>query len=464
MPPKLALLMCSVFVLALLWVERKQSPRVSPALWLPTIWMLCIASKPLGVWLGMPAEDAETGSPLDRVFLSGLLCLGLIILLMRLPAVIKVLQEHVWLLLLIGYMLLSVLWSDIPFVSLKRWTRELLALIMAFLVLSERQPRAALESILRKTVYILIPFSLLLIKYFPDEYGASYNRWTGTTMWVGVTLQKNSLGRLCIIATFFLIWALFKDGKLLTGLEGKYRKLADGLVLCLALWLLKGPPGVYPATAIAALAAGLGAYSALLWMKKRNRFPGAGVVAGVILLGIAYGAVTPFVGGSSVGSLSSAFGRDTTLTGRTDIWVGLTQAAREHPLLGHGFGSFWTTEHQEAYTIDEAHNGYLEVFLELGLIGVLLLSLFFVACGLRGRRLLAYDFDLASLLLCFVVMAVVHNVAESSLHRFSGQLMATLLFVSVAAPGRRSLMRARTAQQRSGPAQAWQPRSRQAMQ
>ena len=112
-----------------------------------------------------------------------------------------------WLVLLISYMLVSILWSDIPFVAFKRWVREFTAVIMALLVLSEPAPRQALESVLRRTVYVLIPFSVLLIKYFPD-LGVIYSRWTGEIQWIGVTLQKNGLGRLCLISAFFLVWTL----------------------------------------------------------------------------------------------------------------------------------------------------------------------------------------------------------------------------------------------------------------
>ena len=48
MPRQLALLLCTAFVLFLLRLERRQSAGVSAALWIPTLWMLAIASKPLG--------------------------------------------------------------------------------------------------------------------------------------------------------------------------------------------------------------------------------------------------------------------------------------------------------------------------------------------------------------------------------------------------------------------------------
>ena len=52
MPPPLALLRCTAFVIFLLRVERRASLGVSAALWIPTLWMLAISSKPLAIWFG----------------------------------------------------------------------------------------------------------------------------------------------------------------------------------------------------------------------------------------------------------------------------------------------------------------------------------------------------------------------------------------------------------------------------
>jgi hypothetical protein len=106
-------------------------------------------------------------------------------------------------------MLSSIFWSDMPFISFKRWVKELVAVVMTFFVLSESDPRKALQSIFRRTIYILIPFSYILINYFP-EYGREYGRWSGGQMWIGVALQKNGLGRLCVFSAFFSVGSFQK--------------------------------------------------------------------------------------------------------------------------------------------------------------------------------------------------------------------------------------------------------------
>src|SRR5262249_23969425 len=80
----------------------------------------------------------------------------------------------------------------------------------------------------------------------------------------------------------------------------------------------------------------------------------------------------------SGGDALEQMGRDPTLTGRTAIWeIVLKEMA--NPIVGTGFESFWLgdrlTRIQSLHVeLNESHNGYLEIFLTLGWIGVLLLA------------------------------------------------------------------------------------------
>ena len=75
--------------------------------------------------------------------------------------------------------------------------------------------------------------------------------------------------------------------------------------------------------------------------------------------------------------LAGAVGRDPTLTGRTVIWSSVL-SMHTNPLFGVGYESFWLGPRLQwfgrlvARHINEAHNGYLEVYLNLGIIGVVL--------------------------------------------------------------------------------------------
>jgi exopolysaccharide production protein ExoQ len=433
MSSALALLLCSAFVFYLLKYDRRQSNKVSGALWVPTIWIFSIATKSLASWFGAGGEDIESGSPLDRIFVSGLLCLGLFIFARRKVAWLPVIKKNTWLALLIAYMLISILWSDIPFISFKRWTRELTAIVMALVVLTESAPRQAMESLFRRTVYILIPFSILLIKYFP-QYGIEYG-WSGEVAWAGVTLQKNGLGRLCLISAFFLVWTLFRRWK---GREigvPKLQTLAEVILLVLTVWLLKGPSSwAASATGFVALSTGLATFASLLWMKKHRIDLGVKGWMTITACIIALGIIQPLIGGSTVGGFASSLGRNETLTGRTDIWALLLPAVMRNPILGTGFGGFWTSMTTAKIGVNEAHNGYLGVCLGLGVFGLLLTIFFLLSFCRNAARALAHDFDWASLCICFLLMAAVHNISESSFDSFTKHMMAILLFLAVTFP------------------------------
>jgi exopolysaccharide production protein ExoQ len=429
MPPVLALTLCCLFVLALLIAERKANADPSAAAWLPTLWVLVAAGKPLGTWLG--GVSGDEGSLSDQLFGGTLLIIGLLVLIARAFSWGEVWRANGWLMMLLLYMALSAFWSDIAATTFKRSVRELIVVVMACLIASEESPRRTMEAIFRRTAYVLIPMSLVLIKYFPS-LGVQY-RALGGQMWVGVAMQKNSLGRLCFIATFFLVWSLIKTRRLKASPAVRCQRHMDVAVLALAVFLLLGPGDQYSATALAAIAVGFITYMYLSWRHTRGaKAPAGFLVASAFALVVAAGTLQPFMEGRHVAGFASDLGRDVTLTGRTEIWAGLMDDVTSKPLFGTGVGSFWTREKTDLHEIGEAHNGYLDVVLSLGFTGLLLTALFLFASFRQAQREMGRDFDWGCLWLCFLFMAAVHNISESSFNSLTTHLMSTLVFMALA--------------------------------
>jgi hypothetical protein len=71
-------------------------------------------------------------------------------------------------------------------------------------MLTEDDPAQAVEMLIR-CWYFLIPFSIVLIKYYP-QYGRDYSIWTGAKYSVGVTTNRNQLGVQCLIGGLFFFW------------------------------------------------------------------------------------------------------------------------------------------------------------------------------------------------------------------------------------------------------------------
>ncbi len=128
----------------------------------------------------------------------------------------------------------------------------------------------------------------------------------------------------------------------------------------------------------------------------------------------------------------SLLGRNPTLTTRTDVWQTL-EGFEVNPIVGVGFMSFWTGERLEevwrllGVHINQAHNGYLEQYLNLGYIGVAFIAVIMLSGLIRVRRHLSVDLAAGMLRLCFIVSAVLYNYTEASFYGINNMWMLLLL-------------------------------------
>ena len=431
MPPTIALILCVVVVAVLLRLERTQNPSVSGALWVPTCWMLIAGSRPIGRWgAADQSYQALEGSPLDRLVLSVLILLALVIVYAKRKGEWSpILRDNMWLILLFLYMALSALWANYPVVSLKRWTKSAGPILMALVILTEPRPLDAFASILRRCAYILVPTSLVLIKYYP-QLGRAYHRWTGAEMWTGVTTHKNSLGQVCAVAVFFLTWEFFRKNTSRELIRTRYHIYADMFVLALSIFLLIGPgAGAYSASSIFITVLGLAIFMILNRTKGLARLIAANLKVIVVFLVVLY----LMLANTLVATVTSMLGRNEDLTGRTtDIWPLVLEAAARHPVLGAGYGGFWGLGGEVSLLLglDQGHNGYLDVYLELGIVGLILLAVFFLNfCSKIRRECLDYNYDWGLFGLCFLFMILAYNTTETAF--FDVYIGVTMVLMAV---------------------------------
>jgi O-antigen ligase len=131
----------------------------------------------------------------------------------------------------------------------------------------------------------------------------------------------------------------------------------------------------------------------------------------------------------------AAMGKDPTLTGRTEIWSYVISDIYQKPLLGWGYNAFWSGDNPAAveiddvvqWTVPQAHNGLLEIFLSVGLVGgVLFLSLLArnIILGLRCLGTSDRTLAMSSLLCCSSIILV--GISEAVL--LNGLEASTPLF------------------------------------
>ena len=434
MPPLLALLLWFILLLGLLCFDPAKDSHVSAALWVPVIWMFIIGSRLPSQWLGgqtgSVAEVLQEGNPLDRTVDLMLILLAIVILMSRSLQWDKFFTRNFVLVAFISFGLLSVLWSDFPFIAFKRWFRDLENYFAVLVILTDRHPLEAVRTVLRRLAYLLIPLSILLNKYFP-QLSKQYDEWTGAAMFVGATTSKNMLGALCLVSGLFFFWDTVTRWK-----ERKKNRMKHTLLVNLAffgmtLWLLDLSNS---ATSRVCLVIGclviLATHSKIF-----QRHPGfiKAMIPSCFLLYL----ILAF-GFDLNGQLASQVGRDSTLTGRADIWRAVL-STHTNPLVGTGYESFWLGPRLKIIwplvgPVNESHNGYLEVYLNLGLIGVFLLGGLLFGSYRQICKLLTSCFDLGSLLVALWTIALFYNMTEAA---FKSQLMwVTFLLVIVVAPER----------------------------
>lgn len=429
MPPIIALVFCLCMVVVLLRVERARNPHTSPALWVPTLWTLIYASRPIGRWfqyapLGGGTSN-EAGSPIDQLVLTILLISALFILFKRSANWPNFIQNNTWLVILYTYAGLSILWTDLPLVSLRRWIKSAGDILMALVILSEHRPLQALESLFRRCAYVLIPFSLILMKYYP-HLGVAYGRWSGLQMWTGVTLHKNSLGQLCTLSAFLLIWALLQGWQAGILRENRAQTLADILVLSISLFLLRGPEGAFSATSVAVFI--LSTLVLLVFHRRQDYARSVATHLKMIMVGLILAwwlfsqTLLPVV--------SSSLGRDETLTGRTEYWDVLLTLASQNPLLGLGYGGFYGLE-EVGDSLSQAHNGYLAVYVELGAAGMLLLAAFLLSlCG-KIQNVMEYSVAWATYGICVLLISLLFNYSEACFFQSGNFVWTYMVLVAV---------------------------------
>jgi exopolysaccharide production protein ExoQ len=126
------------------------------------------------------------------------------------------------------------------------------------------------------------------------------------------------------------------------------------------------------------------------------------------------------------GAIATAFGKDPTLSGRTDLWAAVLTAIKLHPWFGYGYSVFWAKPGLETLATASAakygampvhaHDGYLDLALDLGIAGVLifaygLIKMFWLAIANAKDE----STEGSAWPLMFLVYYVLFNVTESNL-------------------------------------------------
>lgn len=421
-------------MLVLLKYDPAVPARMSPALWLPLFWIFFLGTRSPSQWLNSgdlvstqaAMEAFNQGSSLDRVVLLLLTFAALGVLAKRSFSWTQWLTANPMLCAFLVFACLSILWSDYPGVALKRWIRDFGSYAVICVVLSDRRPVAAMQVVFRRLGYLFVSLSIVLIKYFP-VLGVQYDAWTGKQMVSGVATSKNDLGALCLITGIFFVWDTVTRWPNRKELRAKRVIGLNAGFLILTVWLLHSSHST-TSTICFLLGSAIVISTRMNLFRRRPALLKASVPAVFCLYLILS------IGLGMSGTLAQFVGKDPTLTDRTEIWSVLL-SMHTNPLIGTGYESFWLGPRLDWFwrysgqgALNEAHNGYLEVYLEMGLIGDALICGFIVSSYSRIWKMVRNRESIAAFSLAMWMVLVFYNMTEAA---FEGTLVFVVFLLGV---------------------------------
>ncbi|MBB4955104.1 exopolysaccharide production protein ExoQ [Agrobacterium vitis] len=279
------------------------------------------------------------------------------------------------------FAIMSVFWSAAPSVTARASIQYFTHIVCTLIAMRVVSVNSFIKGALVGTIVVLL-YSLMFGYYLFDPLD-------GTVSFVGAFSSKNQLGLYASLGVYFVFAAV---------IILKMRRLwllVSLVTIVLSAYCLKASDS---ATSVLTVIAVIGASMVLRvvdFLSPRHRI--VLFIAGTVLGGLSIGA---FVYGGGVDLVLGAFGKDSTLTGRTYLWQQGFAAALQNPMIGVGYQAYWVQGFSEAERLwDEFyiptragfhfHNTYIETAVETGVIGLLMMIAMLLTCLLGSlKRLL----------------------------------------------------------------------------
>jgi exopolysaccharide production protein ExoQ len=356
--------------------------------------------------VGLNIQEIATGkvqAPIFLVVQLGIFFTTLLLMGLRWPRYLKVMTKPrlVWLYVLLA--LISCLWAGDPSASFRRGLFLFATTMVGFYIAGRytlREQVLMLSTAMGISIFSNLAFGLA----FP-AYAQHAMYFPGA--WRGLMAHKNSLATLGVIAAIACQLAIASSRKRQLGLWlGLFAAIVavllttskTGLLMLLLLSLLLPILRLLRAKTMHAQMAVMTIFLFL---------------ATVVMLLLAH-----------YETLILALGRDLTFTGRTDIWAVLLMKIAKRPWVGYGFQSFWAggadgeavdLRYQNNYIVSTGHNGFIDIGLDLGCIGLGIFVTSLVINFQRGLHWLKQTNTADGLYPIFVVALMVgYNLSESN--------------------------------------------------
>ena len=348
--------------------------------------------------------------------------IGLLYILAERVRVPKLLIGNWALLTLTGFALFSALWSYYPDATFRRAFALLLTTTFAYYLVLRYTPRELLQ-LIAWALLLGAALSLVVVLLYPGSTIHRAGPLAGS--WLGSFGHKNRLGRMMTLGVVVFALLMIEKG-------GNTRWFTwAGLGLCGFMLAMSQSRTAWITTLILLM------FIQILRFLRGARLPMSLRVGSLMILGF----VVIMAGTHFLVVGLEAVGRDLTFTGRTTIWTHAIDAGMQHSMLGAGYRAFWTPEGASYVyariwaVIGNGHNGYLDVWLELGFIGFGLFMLMFFTALKRAYSRLIKSNDIVGLFYPLILIyALIYSLTEKFLLEQSELtwvlIMITLIYLT----------------------------------
>ncbi len=326
---------------------------------------------------GLPPNQTD---PITKILFLGIQTGIILLIVVWWKRVVRIVIKEKFLWVFLGITLASVFWSTAPGVTLQRVVILLRATLFGVYLAARYSLKEQLQFV-AWALGIAAVLSLMFVIALPsygvmgtsDFYTSQEVAHSG--VWKGIYGHKNILGHFMSLGALVFFFLATSSRKYV------WVKWV-GFCLCVSLLLLS--------TAKTALIVFV-VTMAVIPLYKALRWNQTFALAFFIVLILVGGAMaTLFLNNAE--TILGTFGRDTTLTGRTLLWPAVLYKIWQRPWLGYGYGGFWLGWDGESadvwrivrWEVPHAHNGFLDVWLNIGLLGLLAFALSFLATWLQA--------------------------------------------------------------------------------
>lgn len=342
------------------------------AIGLTVFYLILTTTRAFDFWKGNAGSYTDSWKGNILISLLGNLVLLIIIpfLIMKYERVKKRLAQNWPLVLLFGYTLISCFWSEFPDIAFRRWVKIFIYFLLIINIISLPNPLKLLRKTFFFYIYIVSALNLVMI-FISRKYG--WQSYEGSVLPSGIIGHKNGFGLFCAVSFFTMLW-YSSSGDI--PFKASFKKHLVLYLVLLAGLLASGSitplGGMLLASALSLL---------VYWLNKmslRDPYIVASVLFFIIVI-ILFGYIVNenILQGDLFELILVPSGKDLTFTGRTDIWsASIDLGLKNHPIYGFGFGALFVGEKSAwlqsiyGWQVWGAHSGYIETFLETGLVGL----------------------------------------------------------------------------------------------